>query len=57
MEFLPEASLDFPMNLSPQVNKNTLSFSQIYQKISDAHELVTLMRVLENRGWKVLFTD
>lgn len=57
MEFLPEASLDFPMNLSPQVNKNTLSFSQIYQKISDAHELVTLTRVLENRGWKVLFTD
>jgi superfamily I DNA and/or RNA helicase len=54
---LPEASFDFPMNLSPYVKQNTLSFNQIYQKISDAHELVTLTRVLENRGWKVRFTD
>jgi hypothetical protein len=55
--FLPEASLDFPMNLSPHVKQNTLSFSKVYQKISDANELVTLTRVLENRGWEVRFAD
>lgn len=55
--FLPEASFDFPMDLCPHMKQNTLSFGQIYQKISDANELVTLTRVLESRGWKVRFTD
>ncbi len=57
MEFLPESSLEFPLNLRPEVKQNALSFSQIFQQISDAQELVTLVRVLENRGWKVRFTD
>ncbi len=57
MEFLPESSLEFPLNLRPEVKQNALSFSQIYQQISDAQELVTLVRVLENRGWRVRFTD
>jgi hypothetical protein len=57
MGFLPESSLEFPLNLRPEVKKNVLTFSQIYQQISDAHELVTLVRVLENRGWRIQFTD
>lgn len=57
LEFLPDTSLEFPLNLSPKVKGNTLTFRQIYQKISDANELVTLIRVLENRGWKVQLTD
>lgn len=57
LEFLPESSLEFPLNLRPEVKQNALSFSQIFQQISDAQELVTLVRVLENRGWKVRFTD
>ena len=57
LEFLPESSLEFPLNLRPEVKQNALSFSEIFQQISDAQELVTLVRVLENRGWKVRFTD
>jgi hypothetical protein len=52
-----EAALDFPLDLNPTVDQNWLHFSQIYQSIPDANELVTLVRVLSMRSWKIKFTD
>ena len=52
-----ETALEFPLNLYPTVDQNTLYFSKIYRSIPSAKELVTLVRVLENRSWKIKFTD
>ena len=52
-----ETDLEFPLNLNPMVVQNTLHFSKIYRSIPFANELVTLVRVLENRSWKIKFTD
>jgi hypothetical protein len=45
----------FPYSLSPSINGNSLAFDSIYAKIQDANELVTLVNVMENRGWKISF--
>ncbi len=55
--FHQETALEFPLDLKPVVDQNTLHFSKIYQSIPSANELVTLVRVLENRSWKIRFTD
>ncbi len=52
-----ETALEFPLNLNPTVDQNTLKFSKIYQSIPSANELVTLVRVLSARSWKIEFTD
>ncbi len=53
----PETAFEFPLNLNPTVDQNTLHFSKIYRSIPSANELVTLVRILENRSWKIKFTD
>ena len=47
----------FPHHLKPIVDfgSNTVTFQSIVQHLSNVNELVTLQRVLENRGWKVCF--
>ena len=47
----------FPHHLKPIVDfgNNTVTFQSIVQQLSNVNELVTLQRVLENRGWKVCF--
>lgn len=47
---------DFPFGLSPHISSNRITIEQVYEKIHDAEELLTLVSVLENRGWKLNFT-
>lgn len=46
---------EFPFGLNPVIEKNQLTIDRVYEKLSDAEELVTLVGVLENRGWKLTF--
>lgn len=45
----------FPYSLLPDITGNSLAFDSIYAKIQNANELVTLVNVMENRGWKISF--
>ena len=47
------ANTGFPFDLFPQVSGNLLTFHDLHDKLKDAEELITLVRVLENRGWKI----
>jgi len=51
-EVIPQ---QFPYSLLPNVTGNSLAFESIYAKIQNANELVTLVNVMENRGWKISF--
>ena len=46
---------EFPFGINPVIEKNQLTIDRVYEKINDAEELVTLVGVLENRGWKLTF--
>ena len=46
---------DFPLGLRPTIKENQLSFERIQENIQDAEELITLVGVLENRGWEIEF--
>jgi len=46
---------DFPLGLTPTIEENKLIFDRIQENIQDAEELITLVNVLENRGWKLQF--
>lgn len=46
---------EFPLKLKPEIKKNQLNIPFIYNSIQDANELVTFIRVLESRGWKLKF--
>ena len=46
---------EFPFGLNPVIDKNQLTIDRVYEKLNDAEELVTLVGVLENRGWKLTF--
>ena len=48
-------TLDFPFSLNPVIKENTLVFERIQETLPLAAELVTLERVLENRGWVVSY--
>lgn len=48
-------SNQFPYSLTPKITGNNLVFEEVYSKIRDANELVTLVDVMEKRGWKVSF--
>lgn len=56
-ELSQEKSVDhtFPLNLAPTINNNKLIFKDIQFKIKEAQELVTLLQVLEKRGWVLDF--
>jgi len=45
--------VEFPFELKPMVNANELKFLNVHDHLSSANELVTLQRVLKNRGWKI----
>jgi superfamily I DNA and/or RNA helicase len=45
----------FPLGLMPTIKDNQLSFERIQENIQDAEELITLVGVLENRGWGIEF--
>jgi hypothetical protein len=47
---------DFPFGLLPQISSNQLTLDHVHEKIKDAEELLTLVAVLENRGWELNFT-
>lgn len=53
----PLSKLHFPFGLIPEItpssNGNIIHFPAIYSRLSDANELVTFQRVLENRGWEI----
>jgi len=46
-------SLVFPFGLRPIIEGNSLLFESIQDRITSANELVTIHRVLMNRGWKI----
>lgn len=48
-----DAILQFPFDLHPEIEQNTLTFSSIQDTISSANELVTMHRVLSKRGWRI----
>lgn len=43
----------FPYDLDPIIHGKKATFRQIFTSVRDAKELVTLVRVLESRGWNV----
>jgi superfamily I DNA and/or RNA helicase len=45
----------FPLGLMPTIKENQLSFERIQEDIQNAEELITLVGVLENRGWGIEF--
>ena len=45
----------FPYSLLPNITGNNLKFDEVYSTIQDANELVTLVNVMEKRGWIVSF--
>ncbi|MFN5910176.1 MAG: hypothetical protein ACK45H_02470, partial [Bacteroidota bacterium] len=45
----------FPFGLYPKVQVDKLVFHDIHEHLKNAQELVTLIRVLESRGWKIEF--
>jgi len=47
---------DFPFGLTPQISSNQLTIDHVYEKMHDAEEVLTLVSVLENRGWELRFT-
>jgi hypothetical protein len=46
---------DFPFGLEPLISSNQLTLERVHEKMHDAEELLTLVSVLENRGWKLAF--
>jgi len=46
---------DFPFGLTPQISSNQLTIEHVYEKMHDAEEVLTLVSVLENRGWNLAF--
>jgi hypothetical protein len=51
--YMPSNTFNFPFGLRPIQNGNNLTFERIQETLPTAKELVTLERVLENRGWKI----
>ena len=46
--------IEFPMGLHPKVEGNKVIFERIYTSITQAEEFLTLIQIMENRGWKVV---
>ena len=47
---------DFPLGLQPKVDGKLLTFGSIHEQIHQAEELITLVGVLESRGWQLQFS-
>lgn len=50
-----ESGVQFPLELHPSVYGKKIRFEKIYAQIKNAEELVTLVQIMENRGWEVEF--
>lgn len=50
------ANTIFPYNLHPKVEGETVTFKSIVKTIQDVNELVTMHRVLKNRGWNIKYS-
>lgn len=53
--YVPQTNSFFPFKLSPTMNGNTLQFSEVYATLKEAKELVTIHRVLSERGWECAY--
>jgi hypothetical protein len=47
--------VQFPLELQPQIEGKKVNFERIYTSIQQAQELVTLVMIMEGRGWMVGF--
>lgn len=50
------AQIEFPFDIKPVISSNELQFFNIQDELHSANELVTLHRVLKNRGWKLNYS-
>lgn len=50
------SSKQFPFDLHPKTENDQLTFSSIHNQLSTANELITVHRVLSNRGWKPTYS-
>jgi superfamily I DNA and/or RNA helicase len=46
-------SINFPFNISPNINENTLTIHDLYSKITTEQEMVTCIDTLQKRGWQI----
>jgi hypothetical protein len=46
-------SINFPFNISPNINENTLTIHDLYSKITTEQEIVTCIDTLQKRGWQI----
>ena len=49
------ADSGFPYGLTPIMNGNQITFSQIQKHLEEATELVNLHRILSSRGWECIY--
>lgn len=54
-QYSSNASLSFPFGLTPRIEGDVLKFQRIYRVLPQAEELITLQRVLTQRGWCVQY--
>ncbi len=48
-------TIQFPFDIKPEVMENKLIVKNVHDFISEAREIVTFQRVLEERGWELTF--
>lgn len=46
-----ERDIQFPLELQPIIEGRKIYFEKIYTQIQNAEELVTMVQIMENRGW------
>lgn len=51
---IQQSASSFPFDLQPEIHGQELYFRGVQAKLTQANELVTLHRVLRDRGWKVV---
>ncbi len=54
--YTEKPNADFPFGLEPERQENKLTFLRVHETLPQAREVVTLQRVLENRGWTVSYS-
>jgi hypothetical protein len=54
---LSESEIKFPYNVEAIIKGNSLKISNVYSTLKNAHELITFVRVMEERGWSLIFNS
>lgn len=49
----PSDEITFPFGLKPKIAQGQLTFSNIQEELNSANEMITLHRVLTQRGWNI----